>query len=612
MENKLEYYNIIKDKIHTIKEEFPCLKDKTDDYAFSALAVKAVYYKNPALSLTDADINDIVVDGQYDGGVDFLLSDPNSETSDLIIGQSKFYKEIKFDEVVAAITKMFSFYKDMLEGHYETVNPNVQSRFITLNAEIGDESKVHFIFVTSSKQNGIRKDRLNKKLKDYFSDLSNMDLTIMFGDEIVDSIKELESRRPTVESGVLKIDETNNYLCYGDDAVVVNISAYSLKSLYALHNNNLLSKNLRYHVSGGKIDKGIEETIRETPENFWFKNNGITIICNDFNVDGKEVKLKDFSIINGGQTTYMIHKSKNVYEGNDFYLPCKIIKTLGDYEDEKANFILEIAKATNSQKAIKAIDLKANSPEQIRFAQSMREVGIFYQTKRGEIVPKDYKDSYLNSHLAEVGKLCLSAIFQMPGTSRNKPSTLYSSPYYDIVFNGNQKRIANIVKELLYIDNYWKKVFKNKFEKQIRGTAASEMIPFANNSRTICVAFTMLAARYYLGNFDENDIKNIMDGNKSDIAKNQLIDVCKKLDGVDSVLPKGIFENKDEYDKILYDLFMIIVRCGYSNYNNSNAKRDGVNETNYLKKDDSYYNILNSNWFTIQQDINKTLSIIAE
>lgn len=45
MENKLEYYNIIKDKIHTIKEEFPCLKDKTDDYAFSALAVKAVIIK---------------------------------------------------------------------------------------------------------------------------------------------------------------------------------------------------------------------------------------------------------------------------------------------------------------------------------------------------------------------------------------------------------------------------------------------------------------------------------------------------------------------------------------------------------------------------------------
>ena len=37
---------------------------------------------------------------------------------------------------------------------------------------------------------------------------------------------------------------------------------------------------------------------------FWLKNNGITIVCGDFEIDGREVKLRDFSIINGGQTTY--------------------------------------------------------------------------------------------------------------------------------------------------------------------------------------------------------------------------------------------------------------------------------------------------------------------
>ena len=56
-------------------------------------------------------------------------------------------------------------------------------------------------------------------------------------------------------------------------------------------------------------------------------------------------------------------------------------------EDEKNAFSLEIAKATNTQKPIKQVDLKANSPEQVRFAQAMREVGVFYQTKRGETVP---------------------------------------------------------------------------------------------------------------------------------------------------------------------------------------------------------------------------------
>ena len=609
MSEKLESYNIIKDKIHAIKEEYPSLKNKSDDFAFSALAVKAMYYKNPALTLSDTDINDIIVDGKFDGGVDFLLSDPNSEASDLIIGQSKFYQDIKFEDAFSAISKMLSFYKDMKAGHYENVNVDVQSQFLTLNAEIGEESKIHFVFITSAKQNRIRRDRLNKLIKDYFPDTENIDLIVQFADDIVESIKELESRRPTVESGKLKIDEAGNCLYYGDDAVIVNISAFSLKSLYAQYNNNVLSKNLRYHVPGGGIDKAIEDTIRDYPEDFWFKNNGITIICSSFRLDGKEVKLKDFSIINGGQTTYMIHKSKNVSEELNFYLPCKIIKTIGDTEDDKSNFILEIAKATNSQKAIKKVDLKANSPEQVRFAQAMRQAGVFYQTKRGESVPKEYKETYKNSDLSEVGKLCLSAIFQMPGASRNKPSTLYEPPYYEFIFDGDQKKISNIVKELLYIDNYWKKEFKAQYEKETRNSPNyTDMLPFANNSRIICIAFVMLASRYYSGNLDANDINTIYNGKKSDSAKNEYNEVCEKLEGVDSVLPKGTFDNKNAYDQILHDLFLTIINFGYANYNNSLGKEDGINATNYLKKDESYYNILKSNWYMIDREINFAFS----
>ncbi len=107
---------------------------------------------------------------------------------------------------------------------------------------------------------------------------------------------------------------------------------------------------------------------------------------------------------------YVLHRSKKISAGNDFYLPCKIIRSKGSSEDEKNMYILEIARAVNSQKPIKQIDLKANSPEQIRFAKAMREAGIFYQTKRGEAVPKAYSTDYLNTDLAEVGKLCLCAI----------------------------------------------------------------------------------------------------------------------------------------------------------------------------------------------------------
>lgn len=176
------------------------------------------------------------------------------------------------------------------------------------------------------------------------------------------------------------------------------------------HNIQLLARNLRYHIAGRDIDREIDETICNNPESFWYKNNGITIVCSDFSIDGREVKLRDFSIINGGQTTYMIHKSRSIDEHNDFYLPCKIIKTEGDTEDEKNAFSLSIAKATNTQKPIKPVDLKANSPEQVRFAQSMREVGIFYQTKRGETVPRAFSEAYLNSSLVEIAIMFCSRL----------------------------------------------------------------------------------------------------------------------------------------------------------------------------------------------------------
>ena len=503
MSTVLTSYDFITGKINSLKDAYPSLRNRPNEYIFSALAVKASYYKNPALILNESDFDDFIVDGQYDGGVDILLSDPNSETSDMVIGQSKYYQSISFDDAFNALTKMASFYKDMLQGHYEQVNEKVQARFLSLNSDVGEESKIQFVLYTSAPQNNIRKDRLTKKFKDLFVDIdpNSIEVKILFGSDVVAEIKESESRRPTVESGKIKIDERNNCLYYGEHAAIVNVSAFSIKALYAQHNTNLLSRNLRYHVSGRQIDKGIEETIRDYPESFWLKNNGITIICDDFNIDGKEVKLKNFSIVNGGQTSYMIHKSKNVSELRDFFLPCKIIETTGNTEDEKNLFSLEIAKATNSQKAIKQIDLKSNSPEQVRFSQAMREVGIFYQTKRGEVVPSAFKVSYLNTDLAEIGKLCLSAIFQMPGSSRNKPSTIYLPQYYDLIFDNNQSKIAKLCTELLYIDYYFRNIFQKKFDSENRNQPnAQDRIAFSHNARTICTAFVSLASRYYQGN----------------------------------------------------------------------------------------------------------------
>lgn len=596
--NQISSYDFIQNKIHAMKEAYPSFRNKPDSTIFSALCIKAHFYKNPALVLTEEKLQEMVVDGQYDGGVDILLSDPNSEASDLVIGQSKFYRAVTSEEVQNALLKMVLFFKDMVNGHFEQVNENVQGRFLSLNAEVGDESKIHFVFYTSANKGGIRNDRLEKKVKEQFTDSPyQIEVSILFANDIEQEIKESESRRPTVETGKIRLDESDNYLLYGENAAIVNVSAYSIKELYARHSINLLARNLRYHIQGRDIDKAIAETINNDPESFWLKNNGITIICDDFDIDGREVKLKNFSIVNGGQTTYMLHKNSNINEHHDLYLPCKIIKTTGETEDEKNRFSLEIAKASNTQKPIKPVDLKANSPEQVRFAQAMREVGIFYQTKRGENPPAGFRNDALNSDLMDIGKLCLAAIFQIPCASRAKPSSIYNEKYYEPVFNGDQTQVAKICRELLYIDNYFKTSFQKKFDRMNNDTPDSaNRISFAHNARTICIAFVALAARYNQHELSTQDLESIFSVSRIDGATDSIYDIFHDLGHMQYLLPPAKWENKNLYDAALDKLFTAIIEAGIINYNMACDNDSTLTATNYLKREKNYYGILKNHW----------------
>lgn len=610
---KTNKYQTISRKIKLLKESFPCIRNLSDEQAFTVLCVKANYYKNPSLSFTENEISELLVDSVKDGGVDALFSDPNSETNNLIICQSKYYENITFDVVRDAVSKMILFYKGMDRGEYELVNEKVQRRFLTLNAEIGEESKVCFVFYTSAEKNRIREDRICKLLDEYGLNTVNFEIQLFFCDDILDEIKESESRRPSVESGKIEIDRINNVLQYNEDAIVVNASAFSIKELYAMHSTNLLSRNLRYFIKKRDIDSSINETISNSPETFWFKNNGITIVCDDFYIDGKQLKLKNFSIVNGGQTTTLLYKSREINRNRDFFLPCKVIRTIGETEDEKNLFSLEIAKATNSQKAIKQIDLKSNAPEQIRFGNEMRNIGVFYQTKRGETIPKDYKIEYKNTDLVEVGKLCLAGVFQLPGASRSKPSSLYLEKYYNPTFNGNQAQICSIVKELLYIDYYFKKTFIAKFDKAKEFSPnASEIIPFAHNARTICIAFVALASRYYYKNINAADLKIIFDHvNKDKAYDDYYYDIFKEIENISFLIPKKVFEDKDLYDRILYKLFEVIISSGRRYYSIKKESDSTLNESNFLKRDSNYFAILKSEWENIDEKIKEIFDNIG-
>ena len=588
--------NIIHE-LSVLRQKFNFLKSKQDHFVFNGICVKSIFFKNPSFVLDEETLNSIIVDGGNDQGLDCILTDRSSDYNDIVFVQCKYYETISLEQIKAALNKMISAYKHLKSSRFEQFNDKVGQQYQRCEDEREEGSKVRFCFVTSAPQSGIK----IKSITNYFETIKG-DLPVeLFEDDIyfdknlVESILDSRAFQSCVEKGELRIDEKDNFLKYGNGCVL-NVSALSLKKLYNIHKNGLLSKNLRYYVKHKTIDRDVENSIKNNPDDFWYKNNGITIVCDNFEIDSKVLRLTNFSIVNGGQTTRKIFESPFINEDSDLYLLCRVIQNTGDTKEEKQQFVFEISKATNSQKAIKPSDLKANNPEQSIFSEALKEVNIIYRTKRGMEIPSTNKEAYQNCDLQKVGKLALAGLFIMPGTSRNKPSIIFDETknFYEDIFNSSKaSSTAKYIKDLLYADYYFDKKFIAKYRSE---TISDDKKRFAGNCRTFCVAFVGFLAKYYSGEFSNDDLRNIVNVNAEDPDSCIRIQrILKKMSQTERVFKKQL--NMDEIENYLYQIYKYIVGEGfkiYDAYKSSEHGDDVIDESNWLKKDGSFYKTLKS------------------
>ncbi|MTL60247.1 hypothetical protein GMA70_13730, partial [Turicibacter sanguinis] len=254
------------------------------------------------------------------------------------------------------------------------------------------------------------------------------------------------------------------------EGIFVNISSKSLTKIYNKYKDKgLFDLNIRKYIRNKLVDDSITDTIRNNSENFWFLNNGLTIACDEFSLDGDNIRLYDFSIVNGGQTTNLIGKSNTEKE---FFIPCKIVRNL-DGNDE--NFFSKIAEATNSQKPIQSKDLKSNSPEMRRLKALLKDYKIDLEIKRGD---KKLPSSYTKIKNDELAQIILSFVNQKPGTSRSSKNSLFSNnKYYSLIFKqpyhkSDEKKkflvdLIDLNTRFTYINDKLKKPGELQVEEQI-------------------------------------------------------------------------------------------------------------------------------------------------
>ncbi len=150
------------------------------------------------------------------------------------------------------------------------------------------------------------------------------------------------------------------------------------------------------NVRGYQGDRGVNERIRGTlagPDRaeFLLRNNGVTVVADTLDRDGRDVRLTNYQIVNGLQTSTVIYKMRDqLRDAGDVHVPVKLVATTNNTVRRA------IIDATNRQTPITGAALfaaceKALSIESY-FFERMRSGGptLFLERRPGQY-PKSFE-----------------------------------------------------------------------------------------------------------------------------------------------------------------------------------------------------------------------------
>lgn len=539
----------------------------TDEYLFTLDAVNTFFYKK---DIGQSTIKSQFVDGANDGGIDYIYT--ADETMYLIQGKSS--ESLSFNDVCDVFNKIDRTVKKFEEKDTEDFSQKLQSAYQNAYDELSNETNIEFVLFTNTVFDENTRKQIDKFAKS--EGMSNYKLNVYDSEDIKEKEAILSTNSELVNEDKIFLWEheggAGNCLEYGDSGIIVNVKASSLKKLYKKHKDKgLFSYNLREFFGQKAVDDGITATINKDKDNFWFYNNGITIGCEDFRKNGNNIKLYNFSIINGAQTTSKIGESPMVKEDNDFAVVCKIVKS--NEEDSLNNlFIAKISEASNSQKPIRPRDLKANSKEQRRLQTEAANNGKYQlaiEIKRGVKAPNYNKvEKWQRVSNEYIGQLILGPLLQYPGNARNSKTSIFSSKYNKVF---GTKHDYDTLYDLVRIGSIYDKYVEKTAADLSDSEEDIEKLALMKNGKITIISLIIYLYKKKCDLIDDFTSPKFHEDNVSGLLITNY---------------KG-----DDLEEMLFNFFYFIIYNVNSVYNNIRKIYKITSYSNFFKSD-TYYELL--------------------
>lgn len=449
---------IIDQRVNKILEENPDLFQDTDverrrSKAFLLLGVAAY------LDIDIAEAVQFITDGGNDGGFDAAyIEEAQDSQLNVVLFQSKYSRKLNNDSNFPsnAVEKAVNTVKCVFDpaAHIQ-LNKKSREKVNEIRSFILDGHIPYVTFVMLNNGLTWNQDGQNH-IDNAFGNQEQVTFVHFSHKDILNYINRSASIETQINFLGKATQEDFNY----KRVILGRVSVNEIYQLMDEFGDRLLEKNIRRYLGKNAVNEQISQTLLSDTkrQNFFFFNNGITMICEKFSYNGLQekdwnVKIKRLQIINGGQTCKTIYQTLKTHQEIDFSQVYILVRLYEVNDDE--DIVQDITYATNSQNPVDFRDLKSNDEIQILLETSAKELGYVYKRKR---------DNLGNANVIP-STVAAEAVFAVwrgkPHLAKYKRNEFFDKYYNEIFNNLNAAQMIMAVLIFRYCDSCRKRESKN-------------------------------------------------------------------------------------------------------------------------------------------------------
>jgi hypothetical protein len=262
------------------------------------------------------------------------------------------------------VKSFFSNYELLKDGEFfkqrNTTNQKVRDLVSEFEWWRKKNFVIHFIFISSGKESGKTSALADKFNRDYQNQNVRFEVWDIsrLKDEFV-AVKSVEEQYPAEVKFTLAND---HYLIPKGELknITFVVKGSTLKDVANEHKDSLFNWNIRRFLGKkGEVNKGLSETLEEDPGKFFYYNNGISVLCEefDFDPDTNELTARKAQVVNGAQTLGAI---KNATSGKLRDVLVLVKLTAVKHSSRERGIAAELIKTNNTQNTLRAPDFRSN------------------------------------------------------------------------------------------------------------------------------------------------------------------------------------------------------------------------------------------------------------